>query len=70
MTRKGLKDKGVGDQLTEDIARYRRHPECKTLVCFVYDPDGRISNAHGLASDLSKNADDFQVIVIIVPKGI
>ena len=38
MTRKGLDQKEVANQLIEDKERYRAHPECRTLVCFVYDP--------------------------------
>lgn len=69
MTRKGLGAKEVGTQLIDDIARYKKHPECKTLICFVYDPEGRISNPAGLESDLSDSHTDLKVIVLIVPKG-
>ncbi|UOE47420.1 hypothetical protein MTO98_23725 [Mucilaginibacter sp. SMC90] len=41
-TRQGLADKQVGEQLILDIAHYRNHPDCKDLICFVYDPEGRI----------------------------
>jgi len=69
MTRKGLGEKEVGSQLIEDIARYQKHPECKTLVCFVYDPEGRCANPTGIENDLSGKKDDIEVKVIIVPKG-
>ncbi|OJT16934.1 hypothetical protein BO221_48020 [Archangium sp. Cb G35] len=42
----------LSDELFADINRYHEHPKCKTLVCFVYDPDGRISNVTGLIRDL------------------
>ena len=45
MTRRGLADKEVGDQLIVDIERYKKHPDCNTLICFIYDPDGRIMNS-------------------------
>jgi REase_DpnII-MboI len=32
---------------------YRQHPDCKTLVCFVYDPDNRLANYDALESDVS-----------------
>lgn len=54
MTRKGLGDKEIGDQLLVDIERYKEHQDCSTLVCFVYDPDGRINNPNGLISDQGK----------------
>jgi len=69
MTRVGLNERELGTQLIDDIARYKHHPDCKTLVCFVYDPDGRISNPSGIMNDLSNNNDDFAVEVIIVPRG-
>ena len=69
MTRKGLGAKEIGTQLIEDIARYQKHPECKTLVCFVYDPEGRCANPAGIENDLSGKKTDIEVKVIIVPKG-
>ncbi len=67
MTRKGLTDKQVGDQLIVDIARYQEHPSCKTLVCFVYDPDGYIRNPTGLCADLQRNTTGIAVKVIVSP---
>src|ERR1035437_9944793 len=63
-TRKGLADKEVGDQLIIDSARYATHPDCKTLVCMVYDPENRIVNPSALQSDLSgsKNGVDVHVL--------
>ena len=69
-TRKGLAAKEIGDQLLVDISRYQKHPECQTLVCFVYDPEGRISNPQGIENDLTRQQDDFSVKVFITPKGL
>ncbi len=66
-TRNGLLDKEVGNQLIEDISRYKIHPNCSTLICFVYDPEGRILNPRGIENDLSKKHDDLDVIVLIRP---
>ena len=68
-TRKTLKARELGEQLIVDIARYRVHPDCKRLFCFVYDPEGWISNPSGLENDLSKSETGFEVIVLIIPKG-
>jgi hypothetical protein len=68
-TRPGLGAKELGSQLIEDIARYKVHPSCKRLVCFVYDPDGRVANPRGIERDLSRNEDGFEVVVIIAPRG-
>ena len=67
-TRKGLADKEVGEQLIIDIQKYRTHPDCKTLICFVYDPDRIIKNPIALEKDLSKSEQDFKVTVIVEPK--
>ncbi len=69
MTRPGLDAKKIGEELIEDIARYKAHPSCKTLVFFVYDPEERISNPSGLIKDLSMNTPEFIVHVVIVPQG-
>ena len=67
MTRKGLADKELSDQLILDIARYKAHPNCKTLVCFIYDPEGRVANPKGLEADLNSSKDDLQVVLLIAP---
>jgi hypothetical protein len=66
MTRKGLGDKEIGDQLLVDIERYKEHQDCSTLVCFVYDPDGRINNPNGLISDLQKQSKEKLNIVVFI----
>jgi len=67
-TRQGLGAREVGNQLMEDIWRYKRHPNCKQLICFVYDPDSRIANPRGLENDLNEEEDGFLVKVLIVPR--
>ncbi|EPF6691880.1 hypothetical protein ODJ70_24665 [Pseudomonas aeruginosa] len=42
----------IGDELIIDIEHYRKHPDCKSLWCVVYDPDHLVTNAPGLKSDL------------------
>jgi hypothetical protein len=69
-TRKGLGAKEVGEQLIVDIQKYQVHQDCKALICFVYDPEGRITNPRGLENDLNKEADGFKVRIVIAPKGI
>ena len=67
-TRKGLGSKEVGEQLLIDIERYKKHPNCKTLICFVYDPTGRISNPKGLERDLAKETKEFCTKILIFPQ--
>lgn len=66
-TRAGLARKEIGEQLIIDIAKYKSHPDCKSLVCFVYDPELRIVNPAGLMTDLNKEHDGMPVKVIISP---
>ena len=68
-TRSSLKSKQLGEQLIIDIAKYKTHPDCKTLYCFVYDPEGYINNPRGIENDLNDNSKTMKVKVIIVPKG-
>jgi hypothetical protein len=67
MTNEKLKDKKIGEQLIIDIKRYQAHPDCKTLVCFVYDPGGFIRNATGLTKDIAHKHDNLDVKLIISP---
>jgi REase_DpnII-MboI len=67
MMRDGLSDGKLADELLLDIARYRAHPHCKAIFCFVYDPDGRLDNPAALERDLSRDAEGLPVRVRIRP---
>jgi hypothetical protein len=68
MTRDGLKDKELQDQLIKDITSYQGHPDCKTLFIIVYDPKERIMRPHSLRRDLEKtNFGGLKVRLIISP---
>lgn len=66
-SRPGLSARELGEQLIVDIAKYKKHPNCRTLFCFVYDPDGRIANPRGIENDLNATQDDLAVRVLIAP---
>lgn len=68
MTRKNLGQKELVTQLAEDILRYRAHQDCKTLICFVFDPTGKCTNPAALENDLSKNHGELDVEVIVRPR--
>src|SRR5205823_4153291 len=68
-TRQGLTAKLVGEQLIVDIVRYKKHPQCRRLFCFVYDPEGRIPNPAGIENDLNKDDHGIDVRVFILPKA-
>ena len=67
-TRTGLTPIELANQLIVDIERYQKHPDCKMLLCFVYDPEGRIANPEGL-EELGKPHGNIDVTVLVAPKG-
>ena len=67
-TRTGLSAKELADQVRVDIERYRTRERCAQLLCFIYDPEGRIGNPRGLESDLTTVSDTFTVDVLVAPK--
>jgi len=67
MTREGLSDKEVGEQLVIDKEYYRKRADVKRLICFVYDPNGRIKNPRGFEKDLSQDG-PLKTDVYVRPK--
>ena len=67
-SRSGMKNKQLGEELTLDIQKYQAHPDCKTLVCFVYDPEARITNPRGLERDLEQIIENIELKVFIRPQ--
>jgi hypothetical protein len=65
----GRSEKQVGDELIVDIEHYRQRPNCKVLVCFVYDPEHRIANPVGFERDLSRTEGDLRIEVVVAPKA-
>lgn len=64
MPRENLTDKDLGDQLIVDVERYSSHPDCKKLICFVFDPEGYIRNPDGLREDLIRKHSGFVDVYI------
>lgn len=64
-TRKNLGRRQIGEELLTDMARYRAHPDCETLICFVYDPEEWVKNPKGLISDLEEYDKEGKTRVII-----
>ena len=67
-TRAGLSRKELTEQVRADVERYRARGRCSQLVCFIYDPEGRIGNPRGLENELASNTEHFTVDVIVAPK--
>ena len=54
-TRKGLGNKEAKEQLAIDKDHYRCKENIKHLICFVYDPDGKIQNPRGFEKGLAQD---------------
>jgi hypothetical protein len=66
MTRKGLADRRVGEELLVDWGRYRRHPDCRAILAIVYDPEFHIDNPTALEAGLSDNSADIPTQAVVV----
>jgi hypothetical protein len=67
-TRSGLTTKDLAEQVAADKAHYSARANGATLVCFIYDPDGRVGNPRGLEADLTSVDSTYRVEVIVAPK--
>lgn len=64
MTRDGLRDKKLGEELSIDIPQYKEHPGCEHLYCFIYDPGRLVRNPTGLKRDLERIDPGFVTVII------
>ena len=67
-TRPGLNARDLSEQLQIDVERYRSHGRCTTLLCFIYDPEGRIGNPRGLEASLTSVSKSFVIDILVAPK--
>ena len=67
MTREGLTDAAVGDELIVDIARYKQSPDCSAIFCFVYDPSYRLKRPDSMETDLSGKREGLEVRAVVRP---
>jgi hypothetical protein len=70
MTRKGLGQRELVQELIVDKAQYRRHPDCGTLICFVYNPGCSLPNPTAIERDLSGHDGKLTTAVVISPRGL
>ena len=68
-TRQGLATKELGQQLSIDIMYYSAHPDCKSFICFIYDPEDHVTNKEGFERDLSNPINGMEVKVFFSPKN-
>lgn len=64
-TRPSMTAKDLGVQLLIDREKYKAHPDCEKLYCFVYDPEGHLGNPTGIKRDLEKGQEDFLKVFIM-----
>ena len=67
MTRDGLGQRKIVEELTIDKAHYRGHPDCESLVCFVYDPENRVDNPAALETDIAGTEAELITTVVVAP---
>jgi hypothetical protein len=67
-TRQGMGPKVLFDQMSVDVQRYMNHPDCRTLICFIYDPEGRIGNPKAVETGFARAENGRHVEVLISPK--
>jgi hypothetical protein len=69
VTRSGHEARSIRDELAVDLLRYQAHPDCKILVCLVYDPEGLIDNPRGFEQDVTGAQGNITVRVAVVQGG-
>ena len=70
MTRKSLGQRELVQELIVDKAQYQRHPDCCTLICFVYNPGCSLPNPTAIERDLSGHDSKLTTAVVISPRGL
>ena len=70
MTRKGLGQKEVVNQLIEDASRYAAMDHVDTMVCLVFDPHRYCKNSAAIEADVAESGRRLRVVPIVCPKGL
>jgi hypothetical protein len=52
-------------ELAEDVAHYQGCPGCRTLICCIYDPEGRLPDPRRLEAAWSRPHDDLDVRCVV-----
>ncbi len=68
MTRNGLAQKDVINQLLIDVGRYSKMDGVDTLVCVIYDPDRYCTNPSGIEADVENIGSRLSVKVVVCPQ--
>jgi hypothetical protein len=68
-TRPSLDQRGLGDELSADIARYAAHPDADAVVFFVYDLATVVANHRGFEDDFSARTTESLAVRCVVVNG-
>lgn len=63
-TRDSMTIKKLGEELIVDIEKYKTHPDCKQLYCFVYDPEFNLGNPASIQKDLEEAHKGFVKVFV------
>ncbi|MBZ9570941.1 hypothetical protein KQY27_05220 [Methanobrevibacter sp. TMH8] len=62
-----LRNNALTKQLNDDIGKYSKHPEVKTLMFFIYNPGNHIKNPIGFIKDFTKKERNLDIKTYITP---
>lgn len=65
----GMKDTELRKQLADDFVLYAKHPDCRELFVFVYDPAKLVENRAGFEHDMSQPRPPLMRVRTIVQQG-
>lgn len=66
MTRRGLTDRKLGEELAIDFERYQSHPGLLGVLAVVFDPDQRLRTPAALEHDMTRPAGAPSTRVVVV----
>ena len=69
MTRPGYDAVALRKEIADDFVLYGKHPDCKRLFVFVYDPGKNIANPRGVEADLSLPRPPVGEIVLFIQQS-
>ncbi|GEM_PF-2431959 len=65
----GMKDTELRKQLADDFVLYSKHPDCRELFVFIYDPSKLVENRAGFEHDMSQPRPPITRVRTIVQQG-
>jgi hypothetical protein len=69
MTRDKYDGVSLRKEVADDFVLYAKHPDCKKMFVFVYDPTKNIANPRGVEADLSVPRPPISEVVTFIQQG-